>query len=308
MAKEQLPDNESRLGQIREGAGLEDSRVNQEFVDFIRKWSTPVLLVAAAIALGYFLYNKRIEAREARVSEAYAQLNQSSATANPSPDALRRIAEDYNDVPGVRLMATLTAADQYLAAVQRGVRPGTPLDAAGEPENPEDYLSEEDRERFLAEAQGLYQTVWDQTQGSPALSIYTLESLYGLAAVAESRGDIEGARNAYDQASALAEKMGYAEHAQIAKQRLDEAGTIRHVSLPSKADLPEPPEPEVIEDPEIDVEIGPQLPEGGEPELDLPDVEIPAGAGDGAPGGEGDSGEGESGGQEAGEDTSDDGR
>ncbi len=71
---------DDRLDQIKEGAGLEDSRINQEFVDFIRKWSTPVLLVAALITLGYFLNNKRIDARAAYINEAFSQLNQSTSS------------------------------------------------------------------------------------------------------------------------------------------------------------------------------------------------------------------------------------
>ena len=71
MAKDNLPEENIRLGELKEGAGLEDSRINQDFVDFIRKWSTPLLMVAAAIAIGYFLYNKRIEARQAHIDEAF---------------------------------------------------------------------------------------------------------------------------------------------------------------------------------------------------------------------------------------------
>jgi hypothetical protein len=112
-----------RLAEIREGAGLQEARLNVEFIEFLRKWSTPLLLVLAALAVGYFLWNKQKEARAARVDEAYSQLNQSRETASPSPDALRRIAEDYKNVVGVHLLAKLTAADEYLP-VRLGGRVG----------------------------------------------------------------------------------------------------------------------------------------------------------------------------------------
>lgn len=266
MAKDNLPDNDNRLGQIREGAGLEDSKINQEFVDFIRKWSTPVLLIAAAIAIGYFLYNKRLEAKQAHIDEAFNQYNQSANTLSPSPDALRRISDDYSDVKGVSIMARIAAADEYLRSVQRGIRPGSPIDAStGEPENTEDFLTtDEDRERLLAEAESLYRSVWEETQGKPTMAIHTLGALYGLAAVSESRGDLDAARNAFDQAMALAEDNGFVEHVSIIRQRLDELPRITRVSLPSKADLPEPPEPEVVipEEGADDGIVGP-LPEDG---------------------------------------------
>lgn len=269
MAKQQLPPDDNRLGQIKEGAGLEDSRINQEFVDFLRKWSTPVLLVAAAIVLGYFLYNKRIEAREARIAEAFTQFNQSSTTFSPSPDALRRIADDFEDVKGVHIMATLAAADEYLNAVQRGVRPGTPLSAAtNEPESAEDFLTPEESERFLNEAETLYRSVYDETQGAPALAIHTLGALYGLAAVSESRGDIDAARNVLDQAASLARQVGYVEHVAIAQQRIESLSEVRTVTLPSKADLPQPTEPEPVAAP-----AGEPAPEG--PTLPPADGEAP---------------------------------
>ncbi|MFG0258810.1 MAG: hypothetical protein ACF8LK_00545 [Phycisphaerales bacterium JB041] len=262
MAKENLPDNDNRLGQIKEGAGLEDSKINQEFVDFIRKWSTPILLIAAAAALGYFLYNKRIEARQAHVDEAFAQYNQSANTFSPSPDALRRIAEDFDDVKGVSIMARLSAADEYLRSVQRGIRPGSPLDpSTGEPENEEDFLTPdgEDRTRLLDEAESLYREVWNETQNNPAMAIHTLSALYGLAAVSESRPDLTAAKNTLDQAMALAEERGFVEHVALTRQRIDNLPRLTRVTLPRKADLPVPPEPEPIV---IDETVGP-MPEDG---------------------------------------------
>lgn len=262
MAKENLPDNDNRLGQIKEGAGLEDSKINQEFVDFIRKWSTPILLIAAAAALGYFLYNKRIEARQAHIDEAFAQYNQSANTFSPSPDALRRIAEDFDDVKGVSIMARLSAADEYLRSVQRGIRPGSPLDpATGEPENEEDFLTPdgEDRVRLLDEAEALYREVWNETQKNPAMAIHTLSALYGLAAVSESRPDLDAAKNTLDQAMALAEERGFVEHVALTRQRIDNLPRLTRITLPKKADLPVPPEPEPIV---IDETVGPLPVEG----------------------------------------------
>ncbi len=287
MAKDNLPENDIRLGELKEGAGLEDSRINQDFVDFIRKWSTPLLMVAAAIAIGYFLYNKRIEARQAHIDEAFTQYNQSANTFSPSPDALRRIAEDYDDVKGVSVMARVAAADEYLRSVQRGIRPGSPLDPqTGEPENEEDYLNDADRERLLGEAEEMYRQVWNDTQGNPAMAIHTLGALYGLAAVSESRMDVDAAKNALDQAMALAEDRGFIEHVALTRQRIEALPRLTRVSLPKKADLPPEPEPEVIPPLEGETEVldegpvGPQLPEGDAVDAEDGDAAASDGTGD----------------------------
>lgn len=270
---------DNRLDEIKEGAGLEDSRINQEFIDFIRKWSTPVLLVAALLALGYFLNIRRIEAKQAHIDEAFQQLNLSMETGSPSPDALRRIAEDYKGVVGVHLMATMAAADEYLRAVQRGIKPGSPINPeTGEFENVEDVLTEEDRTRFLSEAEALYKQVHAETVDVPKLGLHTLGALYGLAAVSESRGELEAARNVLEQAAALAEKHGFLEHTAIAQARIEALPTLGEpVRLVSKDELPEIPalapiefEMPVIEGVSEDGVVGPQLPEG------------PEGAGEGA--------------------------
>ncbi len=271
MAKDK--DIDVRLEGITEGAGLEDSRINQEFIDFIRKWSTPVLLVLALIALGYFFNIKRVEAKQAHIDEAFQQLNLSLETGSPSPDALRRIAEDYKDVVGVRLKATMGAADEYLRAVQRGIKPGSPIDPnTGEFENVEDLLTAEDRERFLAEAETLYKRVHTETVDNPKLSVHTLGALYGLAAVSESRGDLAAAQNVLEQAAALAEKHGYMELSAIAQVRIAALPTLGEaVQLVSKDELPEIPalkpveleiEFPVIDGVSEDGTVGPQLPEG----------------------------------------------
>lgn len=265
--------DDNRLEGIKEGAGLEDSRINQEFIDFIRKWSTPVLLVLALIALGYFLNIKRVAAKQAHIDEAFQQLNLSLETGSPSPDALRRIAEDYKGVEGVRLKATMGAADEYLRAMQRGIKPGSPIDPnTGEFENAEDLLTAEDRDRFLSDAETLYKRVHTETVDKPKLAVHTLGALYGLAAVSESRGDLEAARNVLEQAAALAEKHGFMEHSAIAQVRIAALPTLGEaVQLVSKDELPEIPalkpveleiEIPVVDGVSEDGTVGPQLPEG----------------------------------------------
>lgn len=294
---------DNRLSQIKEGAGLEESRLNVELIEFLRKWSTPVLLVLAAVAIGYFLWNKQKEARQARIDEAFAQYNSSTETGTPSPDALRRIAQDYQGVTGVSVLAQLAAADQYLRAVQRGVMPGALLNQLGEAENAEDVLGEEDRERFLAEAETLYKDVHARTVEKPQYALHTLSALYGLAAVAESRGDLDAAKNVLDQAHQLAIRHGFAEHAVITEQRIETLPSrAQPVSLIHKEALPPipalEPEPAATPEPLAPGPAGPPEPAAGGTDPG------PEAAGDGASGGDaegGDSGAGDGAGQGGGD-------
>jgi hypothetical protein len=41
---------DERQTQIRERAGLEEARYNQDFIEFLRRFGTPILMVAAVIA------------------------------------------------------------------------------------------------------------------------------------------------------------------------------------------------------------------------------------------------------------------
>lgn len=286
---------DNRLNQITEGAGLQESRLNVEFIEFIRKWSTPVLLVLAVLAVGYFLWNKQKEIKAARLDEAFEQYNLSTETMSPSPDALRQIAEDYSGVTGVRLLAQLAAADEYLRAVKRGVKPGAVLNQQGIAENPEDLMTDEDRERFLAEAEALYEQVHAAAAEEPELALHTLSALYGIAAVAESRGDLEGAKNVLDQAHNLAINHGFVEHAARTQERLDALPQrATPVALHHKADLPEIPalQPAQVELPAeldpADTLVGPQLPEteGTQPPADAETQTDDAGGDQGTAGAE----------------------
>ncbi|HRQ71398.1 MAG TPA: hypothetical protein PLU35_00040 [Phycisphaerales bacterium] len=212
---------DKRHTEIKEGAGLDESRLNLEFVDFLRKWSTPVLLILAIAAVGYFLYTRQQEAKRERTADAFRQFTVVAMSANPSPESLVGIAEAFGDVRGIGPMARLAAADEYLRAVRRNLRPGSELGPGGVVLDPEDELKPEERARFLDEAERLYRRAHADTAGNPAMTLHTLGALYGLAAVAECVGDTNAARNVLDQALMLAEKRGYPQHVVIARERLE---------------------------------------------------------------------------------------
>lgn len=236
---------DQRQTQIRERAGLEEARINQDFVLFLQKWGTPVLLVLAAISLAYFLWNKQKQRTADRSEQAFAEFNASLAGESPSPEALQQIAEDYRDVPGVSDLAALAAADAHLRMVIAGVKPTATLNPDGTLASPDDALTADERAAHLDRAQGLYARVLDDSKGNPARLLRAVQSLYGLAAVAESRGQNDQAKARYEELAALTESTEFVIHARIARERaaaLDQPGK----PLLSKKELawlfpPEPP-------------------------------------------------------------------
>ncbi|GIK19878.1 MAG: hypothetical protein DYG93_12820 [Leptolyngbya sp. PLA2] len=261
---------DKRHTEIKEGAGLDESRLNVEFVDFLRKWSTPVLLILAIAAVGYFLYTRQQEARRERTADAFRQFTVVAMSSNPSPESLVGIAEAFGDVRGIGAMARLAAADEYLRAVRRNLRPGSELGPGGVVLDPEDELKPEERARFLDEAERLYRRAHADTVGNPAMTLHTLGALYGLAAVAECVGDLEAARNVLDQALMLAEKRGYPQHVVIARERItalaNGAAPIRLYRASDLAPLPElpAPRPPTLDELMESGEAGPPAPEAAD--------------------------------------------
>ena len=109
---------EDRQRQIREGAGLEESRLNTEFIDFLRKYSTPMLLVVAAVAGGYgglkYLERQRELARDSAFVQLESALNSRSAT------ALTGVADDNESRGAVAPLARLNAAVAKLEEKKNG--------------------------------------------------------------------------------------------------------------------------------------------------------------------------------------------
>ena len=197
---------DERQTQIREGAGLEESRVNQEFVDFLRKWSTPVLAVIAIVVGGWAGLGYLDRQREAAVDEAFLQFE--SARAAGSPDGLLAVAREHGDRASVGRYARLAAADVLLASYRTGVAPGAQFDADGSLTSEDDLLSDEQRDSNLAQAEELYREVYERSSDN-SHAVFAVGGLMGLAAVDESRGDFDAARERYAQVATLAEAAGF---------------------------------------------------------------------------------------------------
>jgi hypothetical protein len=251
---------DERQTQIKEGAGLEESRVNQEFLDFLNKWSFPVLLIIAIVSGGYFLYNQWQARKIAQRDQAFAELGNLESSAAPSVFSLTTMAEEYDGIGRVSELALLQAAGIHLNAVRTGLDPADP-----DPTNPDSILSDEDIAFHLEQAGSLYRQVADRVEGNDELALFAINAAFGRAAVAESSGDFETARAQYAQAETLASGAGYAPLATIASEMASDAGSAEGATLYETAQFPRLPfEPEPLEATTEVIEGDPAVEEGAD--------------------------------------------
>ena len=113
---------DDRQAQIRERAGLEESRLNVEFIEWLRKWGSPLLLIAALAGAAWVVRERLQRGHNEKVDRAFTEFEAAAGTDNPSPDALLAVATEFAGVRAVPTLAKLEAADAYLDGVRRGVR------------------------------------------------------------------------------------------------------------------------------------------------------------------------------------------
>lgn len=252
---------EKRHFEIRDRAGLEESRLNQDFVDFLKKWGTPVLLIVALVATGYSFYTRRQVSKAADLSEAFRALNAASGSfatdrvswgtvdtdgkgvpQEANPETLIQIAQEHKGVVGISVLARLTAADGLLRTTRTGVKPGSEIGPDGNPVNPDDLLTAELRAANLDQSEQLYTEVLTQARGQSGSLITQMNAMYGLAAVAESRGKYDDAKAQYETIAKLVDGTPFSAHVNVAKGRIRDMDILSKLPAPfAKADLPRIP-------------------------------------------------------------------
>lgn len=249
---------DNRNQQIREGAGLEESRLNTEFIDFIQKWGGPFLILCAVAMGGWAAWNWWTKQQAQKLDIAFAQYEAQIAGGNPNPAALEDVAREFQGVASVSLLARLDAADIHLAAARSGVRSGATLNPDGTLASPDDAITEEDRTRVLAQASALYQMVYDEAFAARGKSLLAIKALYGLAAVAECKGEIPAARDQYQRIVEIAEAAGLDNHAALARARSESLDRLASPPvLLATASLPQRPAPPTPELPPLTPEMPP---------------------------------------------------
>jgi hypothetical protein len=280
---------DDRQRQIREGAGLEESRLNVEFVDFLRKYGGIMMMAVAALALAYWGWGKYHLVRDRKIDEAFSQLE--AAEASGSPTALVAVASDHPSMKGIADLARLDAADLYLASARSGLAPGAAIDPQTGKYAQTDLLTEDQKQRNLSDAAALYQSVVDAASSDPARVEHLISGLYGLAAVAESREKLDEARGYYDRILQTANANALDEETKRVQHRIDTLGQLSQLPrLYASADLaankaaltpiPNPGAPAegpFIDSPVPTAPMPPEyIPEAGAPSPQAPLVPVPA--------------------------------
>lgn len=219
-----------RLANVQQ-SDLTESRINDDFLFWLKNsgpnWLLAVLVVLT-LAMGWNWWkNKQGQARDA----AWSELSDADI-----PATLRDVAAKHADVDGVASFALLTAADRYLQSVvsgQRFDREASAADAAVTPEL---------RREWLLEARTLYSEVLARAESSndPNAVAFEVAALFGLAAVAESRGEVDVAKSTLERVDTrTSESMPWL--SQQAKARIE---TIALVSSPYQ--IPDAPMPQAV--------------------------------------------------------------
>lgn len=228
---------------LREGAGREESRYNLEFIDFLQRWGTPLLLIAALVSGAFLAFKMYKEKKIEQLDNAFVEYEAASGD-NASPEALIAVAEQFGSVKSVSLLARLDAADAYLQSVRSGAKPGARFKTDGTLESADDAMTPADRESFLAKAEEQFKAVLSASEGDSNRKMFATGALFGLAAIAESREKYDEAKANYDRVIALAPAGTVDLQAEIAKQRIASIDSLKTLPpLLSRAELPKPPEP-----------------------------------------------------------------
>jgi hypothetical protein len=228
---------DQRQTQIEVGAGQTESRINREFVDLLRKWSTPVLVLLVVGAGVWWGVQYLQQQRQQKQSTAWREL--SAARLSATPEALLKVAEDHADEGSVALEARLEAADRLLNAGISGVRPGAERDGAtGQlKDSAKGILSKAERATMFEQAGAQYDKVMQGSSGVAARTILFVNAALGKAAVLESLEKWPEAAAAYAAAAEAATKAGLDDQAALARQLADGIDAARKTVLPVKTDV-----------------------------------------------------------------------
>lgn len=208
---------DKRLKNVQQ-ADLTESRVNDDFVYWLKTWGSNILIVIlliAAAGMGYQWWEQR---REQERDSAWADLKDARL-----PVALLEVAKQHGDKDSVALFAQLSAADAYMTALSRGVR--FDRDAAAD----DAKITPELRVEWLKEADRLYAEVANTTAGSPVLGkqLIRANALFGRAAVAEDRHDLDAAQTYLKEVQSCVQGAKSAMLAEIAEARLARISELR---------------------------------------------------------------------------------
>lgn len=227
-----------RLKNIQQTDHLTDSKLNQDFVFWLKEHGVNWFLVVILVLCGWVMWKQW----EQRGLNARDEAWQEFAGAS-TPASLLEVASKHGSVDSIGILAKLDLADQYLNSIVRGKRFDRGADA------PDATITPELREQWLHEAGRLYSdvvaTVGDNPEEVPK-RLFAANARFGLAAVAESEGKFEDAKKHLEAAVAITRGHydGLADRAEARLATLPQVAAAGE--LPSESQLPPPADPPVV--------------------------------------------------------------
>ncbi len=234
--------DKKRLRQVQQ-QDLTESRLNDDFVFWLKTKGWNWLLGILVIACGYSFLNLYWQKRDQGRDTAWSEL--ASAQGSGLPQSLALVASEHASTDSVALIAWLSAADAHLHELQLGqTAPAVATAPDGTP-NPPEPLTADTRKITQDAADGFYSKVLD-TLGSRkadhAMKPIAISALFGRAAIAESRGTMDKAKEFLAEAESLAGDA-YPAFGQEAKRRAESLTMLASATeLPSRASLPSRPD------------------------------------------------------------------
>ncbi|MGP1346525.1 MAG: hypothetical protein ACTS3F_07645 [Phycisphaerales bacterium] len=218
------------------GAGLQESRLNTDLIDFLRKYG-PYALYATLIVVGlYVAVNWYQERGEATRDQAFVALT--AAAQSGSPDALLEVAEAHRGEGSVSELARLRAAMLIVESARLGVAVGTPQEQRANPPA-EARLDEAQVNEHFSRAESLYRSVLERTRNQRDRYLVAQQARWGLATALSGQGKFDEAISVIEEYKATGERAGWSGHVAIAEERLVLLQDAKALSaLPTLASIP----------------------------------------------------------------------
>jgi len=224
---------DKRLNQIQTST-LTESRLNDDFVYWMKTTGLNILLVLLLIGCGYMGWHWWQRTHSHARADAWQKLEHAT-----TPHDLALVASESGKYDSVALLANVRAAGTYLESIMSGRR--FDRDAGAE----DAKVTAELRREWLDNADQLYLEVIDALKAldtPTALTPMAFHAQMGRAAIAEARGNAAAAQAFIDEAASQASARGFDALAEVARKRRESVQVVAlGLELPPASALPAPP-------------------------------------------------------------------
>jgi predicted negative regulator of RcsB-dependent stress response len=228
---------EERQTQIKERAGLDESRLNTDFIEMMKKWGPHLVMGLAIIAGGYAAYNWWTRESEKRADNAFFDLDTAMIAGNPAQ--LARVASDHGSSTAAPVEASIRAAEIYLEAARTGIPVAEKLDKDNKLPEGKAFLTDAEKNEQRTKAEEQFTAALAKADSSLGQTEYAIGALTGLASIAEDRAEFDKAKDLYTKAIARATDKKFDALAAILKKRIDSLDALKNApKLLTAAELP----------------------------------------------------------------------